>query len=526
VALKWPAFLKPFTSYGLIPLLCAVVSWRKGQDIDWDVQNYHLYNAWAFVHDRFPLDLAPAGVQTFFNPLFDLFWYALVATLPPAAVGATLGLVHGINFVLVRAIALHFLPPEQANRSWLSWLLALAGVLSAGFLSELGTAMHDNLVALAVLTSLLLCLRAQERPAAATATLTIAGAVAGFACAAKLISAPFALALCTALFVAALPHERHWRARLLPAVAFSTGVVVSLLAFGGYWYWYNWHHYGNPLFPSFNNVFGGELGALDTNRDERFLPKTLADWLFRPVLMSKRWRLVAEVPYRQISFGVVYLLAIAAAAWWCWRSRVAVTVPARKTLLLIVFTATTYLLWLKIFGIYRYLIALELLLPLLCLLLWRYLLGQRRGTVFACGSLLLMTLTGVASRTDWGHADWRDQYYALDPPADRQQVGTVLLMGQPLAWLAPAFDLPVPFLQLDPNFSHQGSGYDAELLRRVNHQGNIRLIFDPALYRPEQIAGRLAENRMMIAPGSCEPLRAYLGAQLLQYQYCKVQPLS
>src|ERR1700674_1982410 len=45
------------------------------QDVNWDLQNYHFYNAWAFAHGRLGWDLAPAQVQTFHNPLLDLPFY-------------------------------------------------------------------------------------------------------------------------------------------------------------------------------------------------------------------------------------------------------------------------------------------------------------------------------------------------------------------------------------------------------------------------------------------------------------------
>ena len=49
------------------------------QDANWDLQNYHFYNAWAFVHGRLGWDLAPAQLQTFHNPLLDLPFYGMVA---------------------------------------------------------------------------------------------------------------------------------------------------------------------------------------------------------------------------------------------------------------------------------------------------------------------------------------------------------------------------------------------------------------------------------------------------------------
>ena len=69
-----------------------------GQDANWDLQNYHFYNAWAYVHDRLGWDLAPAQLQTFHNPLVDLPFYAMVAAdWPPRWISFALALPAGIG---------------------------------------------------------------------------------------------------------------------------------------------------------------------------------------------------------------------------------------------------------------------------------------------------------------------------------------------------------------------------------------------------------------------------------------------
>src|SRR5688500_8071941 len=67
--------LRETIGYLAVPFLCAAVAWWLGQDTNWDLRNYHLYNAYAFLNDRQAMDLAPAGQQTWLNPLLDIFWY-------------------------------------------------------------------------------------------------------------------------------------------------------------------------------------------------------------------------------------------------------------------------------------------------------------------------------------------------------------------------------------------------------------------------------------------------------------------
>jgi hypothetical protein len=107
-------------------------------------------------------------------------------------------------------------------------------------------------------------------------------------------------------------------------------------------------------------------------------------------------------------------------------------------------------------------------------------------------------------------------------PTDIDSVGTVALMGQPLAWLVPAFNLQIPFLQIEPNISVHESRYGEELVRRIDLNKEIRVVFDPAVYSIEQVVTRIAQGRFSLLPTACEPLQAYMGGQLFAFQYCRV----
>src|SRR5947207_11340217 len=77
------------------------------QDVNWDLQNYHFYNAWAFVHGRLGWDLAPAQLQSFHNPLGELPFYAMVsAGWPPQWISFALALPAGIGAFFLGKIML------------------------------------------------------------------------------------------------------------------------------------------------------------------------------------------------------------------------------------------------------------------------------------------------------------------------------------------------------------------------------------------------------------------------------------
>lgn len=56
----------------LLLVLACCISLGQGQDRNWDLLNYHLYDAFSFLDGRFARDLYPVGGQTYLNPLLDV----------------------------------------------------------------------------------------------------------------------------------------------------------------------------------------------------------------------------------------------------------------------------------------------------------------------------------------------------------------------------------------------------------------------------------------------------------------------
>ena len=81
---------------GLVLAACVaftiVLAWRLGQEVGWDLRNYHFYVPHLLIHGRFAQDVEPAGVQTYFNPLLDLPFYVAVRLLRLRPIVVGLGL--------------------------------------------------------------------------------------------------------------------------------------------------------------------------------------------------------------------------------------------------------------------------------------------------------------------------------------------------------------------------------------------------------------------------------------------------
>ena len=144
----------PFLLAMLVPVMFALASLAIGQDSNFDLLNYHLHNAWALFNGRVGVDLAPAHMQSYFNPLLDIPYYVTMVMYPlPRLTAAAMGLVHGSCFIALLTIGKHFVAASRSPHLS-AVMLAAAGCTSAVFLSELGNTMGDNTTAPLVLASL------------------------------------------------------------------------------------------------------------------------------------------------------------------------------------------------------------------------------------------------------------------------------------------------------------------------------------------------------------------------------------
>jgi hypothetical protein len=451
----------------LVPLLFGLVSIIIGQDDNWDLRNYHVYNVQALLHDRIGYDLAPARFQTYFNPTIDLLYYGLNLMLSPIGAGFVMGVLHGLNFVLLLAIGRQLARPA-ADMRW-PLLLALAGVLGPGFRGELGNTMGDNLTALLVLGALYLMLRHWEdlltwgRRAVMAAL--VAGLLLGMGTGLKLTNALYAVALCLACLAVPLA----WHRRIGLAVLFGIGVLAGIALTGGWWFVKMWQLFGNPTFPQFNNIFHSpwalENGVIDTY----FLPKNWLEYLQWPFIFAADWRRVTEVAHQLGMWPVVYVLfAVGAVAALLRRRRGAVqTTLDPRACFFLLFFGLAYLVWMRTFSIYRYLIALELLVPLAIWLLWRSIAVTPRTANRLTGVTLVVLLVYALPTPKWGNAAWGERAFSADVPTFVQPERSVVFIAQPeppMSWLVTMFPPQLKFIGLDMGFP------ESEAWRQRMHQ--------------------------------------------------------
>lgn len=513
----------------IMPVIFGLISLSFGQDSNWDLQNYHLYNPYALLNNRVGFDLAPAGFQSYFSPMIDVPAWLLYRYLPAPAVGFLMGLFHGLCYPLLYKITQAVLP---AARIKVLILLSIAGCLTANFLSSLGNGMGDVTTAVFVLAgiySALLHLNQPVKPGNGLRFIALSGLLLGLAAGLKLTNIVF----CAALFFALLMVKRSLSAyHFRSLIVFSLSTLAGLLLIDGYWLWKMWDTFGNPLFPQMNSVFKSDLVGNITVMDQSWRPKTLTDFLLWPFIFTFNAKKVGQINVIEPLWIFGYILTIAFAASRLLKGVSVSLAPGKR--LILWFTVTAYLLWMGLFSIFRYVVPMEMLLPLLCYFIASSF-SHKKITAAAAIVILFSSLFSVfRGSPSWGHEKWHRSAFRVEQPAVSPADSTVVVLigGDPVyGWLIPSLPPSMRFTQVASNFPETPE-YMRQQQTMVTAKGSQEFAIIPASTQKDYIINNhnyiVDANKKIISRGwhldteSCKVYSAYMGKKYKPYQFCRV----
>ena len=421
-----------------------------GQDANWDLKNYHFYNAFALVRSRFDLDLAPAMSQTYFNPVLDLPFYGLVAAgLNPRLIAALMAMPYAAAAFFASKIAWQILNSLAPSYGGIWWLLAcLVNVSGAAGASVVASTMNDAYIAALVLAAVWVMVRPQW--ASATQRLqwwgfVFGGLLIGLAAGLKLTAAPFAVGLCVALAVGQLDVRRA----VVAMIACASAAVAGLALAAGPWMLFLYEKFHSPLFPLFNAYFQSPFWELANLSDPRWGAKSLWGALKLPyALIHETQGIVAELPIRDWRLASVaggLCLVVVTSVWRISRAKSVLAVIPQPTgyslrapVQVLIFFAVSYALWLGVFSYYRYLLPLEMATgTLLVGLLLVAVRNRKVQAAIAFPVILVILLTTRAP--DWGRTTFGERFFEVQLPPIASGSLVLLLDRQPLSYLVPFF---------------------------------------------------------------------------------------
>lgn len=506
---EWLFFLAVIGAWGALAV-------ALGKDTGWDFRNYHWYDAYAFLNGRMGFDVAVAHHATYYNPLLDVPFYWLGGGSSALALFC-LGAIQGANIVPLYLIARSSLTRDP---QFGGALLAVICITGSTALSLAGVTSYDTVLSVLVLSGLAVVIVTRERPSLAAIMLgaALVGAAAGF----KLVEMPFAVGFGAALL--AIPGNGKEKIIRLAVAAFGGLLGVALT--GGYWYAILWHGTGNPVFPYFNDVFASPLALEASYRDTRFLPTDAWDALTFPFRFSFNYRVADDTPFQNLRVLAAYIAMPAAALFWAFRERARdPIIDPSAARILFTFAGGAYAAWLAIFAIYRYIVALEMLAPLLIVAALGLIPASSRARLAAVAMVLAATAVFARYNTIV-RGGVADPYVQVQYPAIAHPARTMILMTgyEPMGFIVPSLPPEIPVLRIDGYLAGPQDGSaltDAMKARVATHRGDLFLLY--SRYEAARAEGAVAAYGLAIVPAECGNVRTNLGGP---YRFCPLSRLA
>lgn len=487
----------------LLPGLALVL--LRGVDANWDLRNYHLYNPHAWLTGRMLLDVAPAQLQSWHNPLLDvpLYWLATSGLdMRWTSLWLTLPFALAIYWLLELQALLAPARPGRCAQA----LLALMALSGAAVWSTIGNSMNDGFVAAALLGALVVVLRpATSRPRHWLLAGLLAGAMMGL----KLTASAY----CAALAIAALIAAGDARLRATRVLALAAGGVAGFLASYGAWGWTLYKLTGNPFFPYYNNLFHSSWLPPSDYADDRFRATGALDVLALPFQLLQRSVTHSELYLRDPRL----LLALAGFALLPWLLRRAGAgageVARQRARVLAAFVFAAYVAWALQYGIYRYAATLELL-GALALVLVIACLPRGRGLVLG---LAFVAVAFATVRPDWGHSRYTVPRFGIPDLPVGADAMVVIAGTEPVGYAALGLPPSVPMVALANSIQlpSQCSGLQQRARQRLAaHTGPVWLLAEDAqaMARSTQL---VAANYALARAGTCWDVPSALGTARL-----------
>ncbi|NCS31834.1 MAG: purine permease [Microcystis aeruginosa F13-15] len=362
----------------------------------------------------------------------------------------------------------------------------------------------------------------------------LAGLLLGLATGLKLTNALYSISFLIAINF--LPNSWPDKLRNLMLSILSMALGFSLTA--GYWIILMWTKFANPLFPFFNKIFQSPYIETDVNlQDLRFLPRDIWQWLFYPFYFAQEQTLVAELKFKESRFAIAYILIVILLGFILYRyGNKKLTFPVNSLIytsnlsFLLPFYLTAYFIWLIKFSIYRYLIVLELITPILILLIVAYFYPKRNPVLLVTLGIFVLILATVKP-LDWWRIPWSDNYFSIDRQALVQYQDDVIVLwgGEPVGYVVPYFPSNTRFLRITGNFGlspHTKMSKIAEEIIDKTPESSLYLLevnFElKELDREKSKQAALELRKLVIDRNNCQPFITAIE----KYSICKLGKIS
>ncbi len=336
--------------------VAVILSVYLKNEITWDFTNYHYYNVWAFLNDRLNWDIVPASFTTFLNPLMDfpLYFYIQLFNDHPNIIWALQGIWGGLMLFCVYKICVLYFDFDKFEH-WFAFIgLCIIILTSDATGSQLGSSSNEIPVAFLILWGVYLLLKMLKFQNRQTLLMSfVSGLIMGIGLGLKQTVITYCLACGLTLIIC----YKYLQKPIKSISVFALGGFVGYLIINGYFMYKYYVLYGNPFFPFLNGVFHSPYFDNFNYQDIRFTP-SVKNFLFFPFMWHNTYNICSHL-YSDIRLTLWYVVIIL--------TFVALLIPKCKNyftknkllIVLFVFVALSFFLWLFLFSFLRYAVVIE-----------------------------------------------------------------------------------------------------------------------------------------------------------------------
>lgn len=381
-------------------MISGILTLSLGQDKSIELQLYHYFNVHSFLTHRMSQDIVPCGIQSYFNPILDIPYYLLSKYLNnyPRIFVFLQGFWGGILMFLIYKITDFIFKKPGIEKTFFILFSIIVGTSGWVYILELGTCLDDLQVSIFSLLTLYILLKTIFKPASKkrTSLIFLAGLSLGIGVGLKLTICIFATAfLLTLLFL-----YKKISSPIKTIFYFLLGCSIGFLIIDGHWLYTVYSQFKNPVFPFLNNFFKSEYTMTSNYIDSRFRPQTLFEWLFfYPLLCPCSNKSIADLqPFIDHRYILSFISVII--FWLIYfvskfnankiNKQLDIYIEGDHSCFIFLFITFSYMIWLKVFSILRYILTIEILTGIILSIFILYLLVLfKKKFIYICILILL-----------------------------------------------------------------------------------------------------------------------------------------
>lgn len=410
---------------------CLTVIWALGRDLSWDSLSYHYYVGHGYWHDRLSQDFFPSGIYGYGNPLLYIPFFLMVwSGWHTIAISSMLAVLHSLNVILMYMIGGEIVGWDRDRIKDRILVLGLS-VISLPFIQYIGTSHGDLLQLVFQLFSIYLALCAVRTDRGYR--WAISAFSMGFAAGLKLSGLLFCAGYAVFVMLYALSNFGYRRATTILLLCGIAG-ILGFLAASLSWMLQMWEHFGNPLFPFFNNFFKSPYFPAEGVADARFTVSSLEELLVLPIKMGLP---VAYVYFEQrapdFRLAVFVILALPVTYRYM---RVFFSEKKLTTMLICIFGyLAIFVLWSFTSANVRYGFLLFILVGPMLFVLARDLFGRKNACMVSLILILIQSIAiGAVGPSRMSKEEWSADWYGFEVPESHKATAHLYLTGDMLSY--------------------------------------------------------------------------------------------